>query len=96
MFLDTIKTRIFLPNPDANNEILTPIYKKLSLNDKQILSISKATPKKDLFLHKDGEFMPFNLLLSKEELALLSLSEKDKKRVDKLYKSHQDAFVWSL
>lgn len=96
LFLDTIKTRIFLPNPDANNEILTPIYKKLSLNDKQILSISKATPKKDLFLHKDGEFMPFNLLLSKEELALLSLSEKDKKRVDKLYKTHQDAFVWSL
>ncbi len=96
LFLDTIKTRIFLPNKDANNEILAPIYKKLSLNEKQILSISKAIPKKDLFLHKDGEFMPFNLLLSKEELALLSLSQQDKARVDKLYNTHKDAFVWSL
>ena len=41
-FLDCIKTRIFLPNKDANTETLKGFYKKLSLCDSQIDAICKA------------------------------------------------------
>lgn len=95
-FLDCIKTRIFLPNKDANTETLKGFYKKLSLCDSQIDAICKAKPKHTLFLHKDINFMPFSLALSDTELKLLSLSENDKAYVDEMYERYQEEFAYHL
>ncbi|GEM_PF-789666 len=95
-FLDCIKTRIFLPNKDANTEALKGFYKKLSLSDSQIDAICKAKPKHTLFLQKDINFMPFSLALSEPELKLLSLSENDKSYVDEMYEQYQEEFAYRL
>lgn len=95
-FIDTIKTRVYLPNSDAIGQVLSPVYKDLMLNDRQIKLISMAKSKKDLFIHKDNTFMPFNLLLSSAELSLLSLTQKDMSMVNDLYERNSSNFVWNL
>lgn len=95
-FLDCIKTRVFLPNSDATGPVLKEFYKSLSLEDEAIKAIAEGRAKKDLFIHKDGYFMPFNLALSDAELKLLSLSKKDRQMVDEKYSLFGQDFVWNL
>lgn len=90
--LDCVKTRIYLPNIDAKTENLKAFYQKLNVNDKQLDEIYEGTPKQDLFIHKSQKFMPFNLVLSKKELKLLSLTHKDKAQVDNLYSQFKEQF----
>lgn len=71
---DCIKTRIYLPNPDASQAIFKPRYVAAGLNDTQIGSIAQAIPKRDLFIQKPGHFSRFRLLLSQEELNVFTKS----------------------
>ncbi|MCI6796960.1 MAG: hypothetical protein MR571_03700 [Succinatimonas sp.] len=71
---DCIKTRIYLPNPDASQAIFKPRYIAAGLNDSQIGSIAQAIPKRDLFIQKPGHFSRFRLLLSQEELDVFTKS----------------------
>ncbi len=71
---DCIKTRIYLPNPDASQAMFKPRYVAAGLNDSQIESIAQAIPKRDLFIQKPGHFSRFRLLLSKEELEVFTKS----------------------
>lgn len=71
---DCIKTRIYLPNPDASQALLKPRYLAAGLNDAQIESIAQAIPKRDLFIQKPGHFSLFRLLLSQEELEVFTKS----------------------
>ncbi|MGN1281193.1 MAG: hypothetical protein ACI4UM_04755, partial [Succinivibrio sp.] len=95
-FLDCIKTRVFLPNKDATGPVLSDFYKRLSLEDNAIKAIAQGQAKKDLFIHKDGYFMPFNLALSESELKVLSLTGKDRQMIDESYALHGKDFVWRL
>ncbi|MGN0902332.1 MAG: VirB4 family type IV secretion system protein, partial [Succinivibrio sp.] len=74
--LDCIKTRIYLPNQDATTKNLLPFYKMMDLNDKEIMKISKGVAKKDYFLKQENNFMPFELVLSRYELSVLSKTFK--------------------
>lgn len=94
--LDTIKTKIYLPNADAKSNALFKIYNLLNLNPRQIDLIAKATPKQDLFLQQQGQFVPFRLLLSTSELNLLSKTYQDKAQIDALYDTYQEQMVWKL
>ncbi|MDY6322563.1 MAG: hypothetical protein SPL30_06615 [Succinivibrio sp.] len=72
--LDCIKTRIYLPNPDAREGLMRPRYEMAGLNSEQIEAIAFGAPRRDLFLQKGGHFSRFELLLSKAELDVFSLS----------------------
>ncbi|WP_031492553.1 hypothetical protein [Succinivibrio dextrinosolvens] len=94
--LDCVKTRIYLPNADIKSPSLKELYSKLGLNDLQQQEIFEGTPKQDLFLHKDGNFMKFNLAISESELKLLSFTAKDRSELDLRFNSEGGEFVWEL
>ena len=94
--LDCVKTRIYLPNADIKSPSLKELYSKLGLNDLQQQEIFEGTPKQDLFLHKDGNFMKFNLAISESELKLLSFTAKDRSELDLRFNSEGGDFVWEL
>ncbi|EFY06957.1 VirB4 family type IV secretion/conjugal transfer ATPase [Succinatimonas hippei] len=85
-FLECVKTRIYLPNYDAKGDVLKPIYKQTGLNDEQITRLSDAIPKKDYLLLKGQQAAFFNLMLTEDELRLLSFSgDHIKKHVNELF-----------
>ena len=85
-FLECVKTRIYLPNYDAKSDVLKPIYKQTGLNDEQINKLSDAIPKKDYLLLKEQKAAFFNLMMSEDELRLLSFSgDHVKTKVDALF-----------
>lgn len=94
--LDCVKTRIYLPNADIKSPALTELYSRLGLNAPQREEIFKGIPKKDLFLHKDGNFMQFNLAISESELKLLSFVAKDREKLDMRFNSEGGDFIWEL
>jgi type IV secretion system protein VirB4 len=94
--LDCVKTRIYLPNADIKSPTLMELYSKLGLNDLQREEIFRGVPKQDLFLHKEGNFMQFNLALSESELKLLSFVAKDRALLDMRFNSEGGDFIWDL
>lgn len=94
--LDCVKTRIYLPNSDIKSPSLVGLYSRLGLNEQQRAAVYDGTPKKDLFLHKEGNFMKFNLALSDAELRLLSYVAKDRKAFDLRFNSEGGDFIWDL
>ena len=94
--LDCVKTRIYLPNADIKSPSLKELYSKLGLNELQQQDIFEGTPKRDLFLHKEGNFMKFNLAISESELKLLSFTAKDRSELDLRFNSEGGEFVWEL
>ncbi len=94
--LDCVKTRIYLPNADIKSPSLKELYSKLGLNELQQQDIFEGTTKQDLFLHKDGNFMKFNLAISESELKLLSFTAKDRSELDVRFNSEGGEFVWEL
>jgi len=53
---------------------MRPRYEMAGLNSEQIEAIAFGAPRRDLFLQKGGHFSRFELLLSKAELDVFSLS----------------------
>ncbi|SFS48845.1 type IV secretion system protein VirB4 [Succinivibrio dextrinosolvens] len=94
--LDCVKTRIYLPNADIKSPALMELYSKLGLNGLQREEIFKGKAKQDLFLHKEGNFMPFKLALSESELKLLSFVAKDRKKLDLRFNNEGGDFIWEL
>ena len=87
------KTRIFLPNSDANNASSALSYKLFGLNDKQIKQIAKGCSKQDYFMQKNEKFLDFRLALSKEELKLYSFAgDFNKNKVDELFLQYGNKF----
>ena len=92
-FLECVKTRIYLPNYDAKSDALKTIYKQTGLNDEQINKLSDAIPKKDYLLLKGQKAAFFNLMMSEDELRLLSFSgDHVKAKVDELFKYYGHGF----
>ncbi len=73
-FLDCIKTRIYLPNPDACQQSLMKLYTECGLNETQIKAVAAGIGKKEAFLQKDGHFCKFSLLLSDDEKEIFTLA----------------------
>ena len=94
--LDCVKTRVYLPNADVKSESLQSLYTRMGLNEKAQEEIFMGLQKHDLFLQKNGIFMPFSLMLSEWELKLLSTTMRDRERILKLYHTYQRGFIWKL
>lgn len=74
IFLECAKTRIFLPNFDAGSPVLAPIYQKLGVNQAELTSIIRGTPKQDYLFKKGPDSIVFDLNLTAQERALMSFA----------------------
>lgn len=72
--LECAKTRIFLPNCDAISDALRNSYSMMGLSNQEINLVASSVPKKDYYFVKGDQRILFNLMLSAEEKALLSIA----------------------
>lgn len=77
VLIDSTKTKIFLPNPNATQERNVELYKSFGLNLAQIRIIASGTPKRDYFLKGSAQSRMFQLALGKFALAFVAVSSKD-------------------
>ena len=95
--LECAKTRFFLANSDASTDLLRPIYQRLGLSASEVDLIAAAAPKRDYYFVKNDQRILFNLLLSKQELQLLSVAgDHNKDRIDRLYAQYGPRFYRHL
>ncbi|MGL5798376.1 MAG: zonular occludens toxin domain-containing protein, partial [Cetobacterium sp.] len=94
--LDACKTKIFLPNVNAEAENYIPVYEKFGLNRKEIEIIAKSTPKKEYYLKSELGARKFSLALKDKTLKLLtssSLGEQNKAASIKSITKNSDEFT---
>ncbi len=85
--LECAKTRVYLANYDANTQALHDTYELMGLSDSEITKIANGVPKKDYYFVKGDQRIMFNLLMSKEELNLLSFAgDHQVALIDELYR----------
>lgn len=72
--LECAPTRVYLPNYDANNELLHQTYEIMGLSDAEINQLTTAVPKQDYYFVKNDQRIMVKLELSPEELNLLSFA----------------------
>jgi type IV secretion system protein VirB4 len=92
--LESCPTRVYLPNPQAQEPLNIALYKKFGLNDVQIQILAFATPKKEYyFTSPDGNRL-FDLQLGPLALAFCgSSTPEDRKLVKQLVNEHgKEAF----
>ena len=75
--METCMTRIFLPNPAAEEPQVKPNYIKCGLNDKQIAIIRQATPKRDYYITREDGNRLFQLELGPIGIAYCAATNKD-------------------
>ena len=84
--LDACKTKIFLPNENAEADNYLPIYEKFGLNNKEIQIIAKATPQKDYYYKSTKGSRLFQLALGKNTLKLVGANDPEiQKEARELY-----------
>ena len=50
VLVESTETKVFLPNPQAANEAVAPLYRSLGLNPRQLALIAGARPKSDYYV----------------------------------------------
>lgn len=91
--LECAKTRVYLANYAASNLPVAQYYSQLGLSPKEIFALSRARAKRDYFFVKGNQHLMFKLMLSQDELNLLSLAgAHNKSKVDELYDQYGPLF----
>ena len=84
--LDACKTKIFLPNENAEADNYLPIYEKFGLNNKEIKILAKASPRKDYYYKSTKGSRLFQLALGKNTLKLVGANDPEiQKEARELY-----------
>lgn len=84
--LDACKTKVFLPNPNAEAENYIPIYEKFGLNKTEILTIASATAKKEYYYKSEKGSRLFELALGTNTLKLVASNDPEaQKQAKTLY-----------
>jgi type IV secretion system protein VirB4 len=89
-------TKIFLPNPTANDPDSRSLYEAFGLNDRKIQIISEATPKKEYYVvSRDIGQRLIDLKLSPLELAFYGVGTmlQDRQKIKELQKEFGDRWV---
>lgn len=90
---ESTATKIYLPNPEANNEESFKLYKKMGLNDREISIISKARKKRDYYYTSANGKRSFELALGPVALAFVGVSDKEGiDRINQLEADHKEAW----
>ena len=91
--LECAKPRIFLPNCDAISDALRNSYSMMGLSNQEINLVASSVPKKDYYFVKGDQRILFNLMLSAEEKALLSIAgEHSMAKTNALYDKYGPLF----
>jgi type IV secretion system protein VirB4 len=69
-----VPTRIYLPNPAAQEPAVAEAYRAMGLNDRQIEVVARAVPKRDYYVVTPRGSRRFQLDLSPGALAVLGLA----------------------
>lgn len=98
IFLDCIKTRIYLPNPAlGESRYSIKAYEDMGLNDNDIKTIARAVNKKHYYFVKNSNKALIELNLTDSELKLLSVSGAAAvDEVDRCYAIFGNAFYEHL
>ena len=70
-------TKILLPNKEATSQSVSPLYRTIGLNDRQIQNLANATPKRDYYVMSPEGRRMFDLGLGRVALAFLGAAGKD-------------------
>lgn len=76
MLLIACPTKIYLPNPEADSNVIKPIYTSFGLNDRQIDIIKNGQLKRDYYITQPLGNRLFNLDLGELALAFVAKSSK--------------------
>lgn len=83
--VESTVTRIYLPNPSANQEEPSALYRRMGLNMTQIAQIAGGIPKMDYFVQSGNNSRMVQLHLDRFQLAFVGVSDKeDLARIDEL------------
>ena len=89
VIIESCPTRILLPNERALEPQIAAIYRRFGLNDRQIESLSRATPKRDYYCQSRRGNRLFELGLSEVALAFAAASSKtDQTAIDEIFSAH--------
>jgi type IV secretion system protein VirB4 len=92
--VESCPQRIFLPNDRAIEPQARAAYARFGLNDRQIVLIAGATPKRDYYLQSRRGNRLFDLGLGPLALALCGASSpEDQALIDRLLADHPDSFA---
>lgn len=75
--LDACKTKIFLPNANAQEENYQKIYEAFGLNSTEIQIIGNGTPKRQYYYKSEKGSRLFELGLTKNQLKLIASSNPE-------------------
>lgn len=75
--INSCPTTIFLPNKQAGNSVLKPLYKELGLNNKQIDIIANLIPKMDYYVVNELGNLDIRPNFSEFEIAFLGASSSE-------------------
>lgn len=76
MLLIACPTKIYLPNPEADSNVIKPIYESFGLNDRQIDIIKNGELKRDYYIAQPLGNRLFHLNLGELTLAFVAKSSK--------------------
>jgi type IV secretion/conjugal transfer VirB4 family ATPase len=82
--LDSCKTKIILPNPNAATGEMADVYRELDLNDSDLEAIAGATPKRDYYWTSPEGNQIISLDCGNVFLAFMQSSDEDRALVDKM------------
>ncbi|MEH2626366.1 type IV secretion/conjugal transfer VirB4 family ATPase [Bradyrhizobium sp. AZCC 1719] len=93
--IESCPTRLFLPNERAIEPLITAIYRRFGLNDRQIEILARATPKRDYYCQSRRGNRLFELGLDEFALAFTAASSKaDQAMIERVLAEHgREGFV---
>lgn len=77
VIVESTATKIFLPNPHAQNEESAAIYHRMGLNNRQIQRIAQAVPKRHYYVASEEGRRMYDLALGPLALAFTAVSDKE-------------------
>ena len=77
VIIESTASKIFLPNPSANNKESAAVYAQMGLNSLQIDTIAHAVPKRDYYYVSEKGHRLYSLALGPLALAFVGATDKD-------------------
>lgn len=95
VIIESTPTKILLPNAEAATENVRPAYQAIGLNEKQIVNLSVARPKRDYYILSASGRRMIDLGLGKVALAFIGASGKeDVARARELISQHGEEWPY--
>lgn len=89
VLVESCPTKIFLPNPDAQTDVIKPIYKEFGLNNREIQIIATAERKRHYFIKTPAGNRLFELGLGPLTLEFVGRgSKEDLATINRLVNAH--------